>query len=192
MATVTNITPTTATIEIDGKTITRKITHYGALKTIALDSKMWYIQNSSDWYGKPYLVEISGSSMVLFKKYKRHTKTWTTYHSFLDTMPEQYAKYQTNDTSVPGGSNTSTMREIHRGDIAKVKGQRYGVNQYSGGTYFHVALTIGTNFPASRELVTNMIVVSSMFSGSCGYNNSPTPATLSVIYGSAFTAVGLG
>jgi hypothetical protein len=172
---------------------TTTIEIYGRLKTVRFNDAVYFIQKSSDWTLPMYLVEIADSVIDLIDTYHNHeNKNWRLYNQLVDTLVEEMFQLNASNSSVPAGPNSSTFRSVLRGDIQKIKGERHGQSNYNNGVYFHSGVKIGTNHPAHKEVFNYMFILSSLFSDCCDYNNTDYKATPSVVYGTAFTAIGLG
>lgn len=173
------------TFTIGKKNFTRTVKSFGKLSTFKYDSKLYYIREKSAY-------PMNDKMVAIFNEYKCYNH-WSMYEYFIDSIIQEYTSSNIADSTVPGGSNTATMVNVHKGNLEKCLGQTYGITQYSSGRYFHKGLKIGTNFPKSSEVFEQAFIVSSLFSnGSCGYNNSNSKASMNIVYGSAFTAIGLG
>lgn len=173
------------TFIIGKKNFSRTVKTYGKLQVFKYDSKLYYIQEKNAY-------PMSDKTLAIFNEYKCYNH-WSMYNHFIDSIIQEYTNISIDDSTVPGGSNSATMVNVHKGNLEKCLCQTYGITQYSSGRYFHKGLKIGTNFPKSSEVFEQAFVVSSLFSnGSCGYNNSESKASMNIVYGTAFTAIGLG
>lgn len=176
------------TFSFNGKEVTRSIKKIGSLQTIKFNNNLCYLQPSSDWNYGPSIVAFDQDAKEFMKSIQSKPKNWFMYESILDQIVSEHSKNNVAD----GSSNGIVYSSIYKGNIEKCSKEQYGRNNYSSGQYFHKGLKIGSNHPDRGIIHQKAFIVSSLFSGFCGYSNSDSKATISKVYGTAFTAIGLG